>query len=126
MNEHPVLRVDREAPEPPFEQVRTQLAAGIAAGDLAAGTRLPPVRALAEELGLAVNTVARVYKELEADGLVETRGRNGTVVRSTDGHDGPDTSAAARRATEEFVVACRRLGLGRAEAVRLLEEHWGR
>jgi GntR family transcriptional regulator len=52
----------------------------VAAGLLRTGDRLPTVRALAARLGLATNTVARAYQELEADGLVSTRRRVGTVV----------------------------------------------
>ena len=62
---------------------------------LPAGTRLPTVRALAGGLGLAVNTVARVYKELEADGLVATEGRRGTRV--TGRVATPDAVRDARR-----------------------------
>ena len=72
------------------------------------------------ELGLAVNTVARVYKELEADGLVVTEGRRGTFVRST------HTGAAVDEVVAAYVEACRRQGLTRAEAVRLVEAGWSR
>jgi DNA-binding transcriptional regulator YhcF (GntR family) len=75
-----VITVDSDSSVPPFEQVRAQLAAQIAAGALVPGTRLRTVRQLADDLGLAVNTVARAYRELETAGLVETRGRGGTVV----------------------------------------------
>ena len=74
------MRIDPGAAVPPFEQVRAQFAAQIADGTLVVGTRLPTVRKLADDLGLAVNTVARAYRELESAGLVETRGRAGTVV----------------------------------------------
>ena len=74
---------DPAAAEPPFEQLRSQVARRAAAGDLAPGTRLPTVRALATELGLAANTVARAYRELEADGVVVTEGRRGTFVAAT-------------------------------------------
>ncbi|ROQ63970.1 DNA-binding transcriptional regulator YhcF (GntR family) [Rathayibacter sp. PhB152] len=67
-------------PRAPFEQIREGITAQIAAGSLLVGTRLPAVRTLAEELGVAPGTVARAYKELEAAGIVETRGRAGTVV----------------------------------------------
>ena len=76
----PQITIDLSAAEPPYEQVRAQIAGAVATGALAAGDRLPTVRALAADLGLAVNTVARAYKELEADGLVVTRRRAGTVV----------------------------------------------
>ncbi|MCJ1703667.1 MULTISPECIES: GntR family transcriptional regulator [unclassified Rathayibacter] len=67
-------------PRAPFEQIREGITAQVAAGSLLVGTRLPAVRTLAEELGVAPGTVARAYKELEAAGIVETRGRAGTVV----------------------------------------------
>ena len=113
-------QIDHDAEVPPFEQARSQIAGLIAAGDLPSGTRLPTVRALAGELGLAVNTVARVYKELEADGLVVTEGRRGTFVKST------STGAAVHDMTAAYVQACRRQGLTLAEALRLVETGWSR
>ena len=74
------IAINLRSPVPPFEQIRTQIASLISLGTLAAGTRLPTVRSLASDLGLAAGTVARAYKELELAGLVETRRRNGTVV----------------------------------------------
>ena len=71
---------DPSLPEPPFEQLRAQVARRAASGELPAGTKLPTVRALATELGLAANTVARAYRELEADGVVVTEGRRGTFI----------------------------------------------
>lgn len=74
------LRVDRDSDVAPFEQIRAGVVAAIDAGELAPGDRLPTIRGLAAELGLAPNTVAKAYRELEADGVVETRGRHGTQV----------------------------------------------
>ena len=122
MSDSPLAHVDRDDPEPPFEQVRSQIAGKVAAGVLAPGTRLPSVRALAEELDLAVNTVARVYKELESDGVVETRGRHGTVVRGSAAAAG----SSAERAVDAFVAECRRLGLTPSDAVRLVTDRWAR
>ena len=68
------------SPTPPFEQLRAQYVAAIASGELPPGSRLPTVRRLAGDLGLAPGTVARAYRELETTGLIETRGRNGTFV----------------------------------------------
>ena len=116
------VRVDATSATPPFEQVRSQVAARVASGDLPAGTRLPTVRALAAELGLAVNTVARVYRELEADGVVETLGRKGTFVRS----GATAGSAEAAAAAAAYVATCRATGLTEAEAVRLVADRWKR
>jgi DNA-binding transcriptional regulator YhcF (GntR family) len=107
---------DPRSPVPPYEQVRAQLARQVQAGELAPGTRLPTVRRLAADLGLAVNTVARAYRELERDGLVATRGRNGTVVAR--GND--EGLAAARDAAAEYADRVRRLGLPADRAVELV------
>ena len=76
----PLLRVDTGDPTPPYEQLRRQLAGLIGSGTLAPGDRLPPLRQLAADLGLAVGTVARAYRELELAGLVEKRRTAGTYV----------------------------------------------
>ena len=113
-------RPDPASPVAPYEQLRTQIAARAAAGELAPGTRLPPVRALAGELGLAPGTVARVYKELVADGVLVTEGRHGTRVRS----DAAPASAAT--AATAYVAACRASGTSLPDALRLVEQGWTR
>jgi DNA-binding transcriptional regulator YhcF (GntR family) len=111
-----VIVVDGASPVPPFEQVRAQLAAQIADGELVPGTRLPTVRQLADDLGLAVNTVARSYRELEAAGLVETRGRGGTVV-GTGGDQARDRLLAA---AQHYAALTRDIGLTAEEALRMV------
>ncbi len=111
-----VIVLDADSPLPPFEQVRAQLAGQIGAGGLVAGTRLPTVRRLAEELGLAANTVARAYRELEAAGLVDTRGRRGTVVSAA----GDRVRARMQAAAERYAGLSRELGVGAEEAVRFV------
>lgn len=115
-----VLPLDPSLPEPPFEQLRAQLATRVNSGELPAGTRLPTVRSLAVELHLAVNTVARAYKELESDGVIVTEGRRGTFVASR-----PMSTDVAGAATT-YVDSARRAGLTLPEAVRLMEQHWSR
>jgi DNA-binding transcriptional regulator YhcF (GntR family) len=80
MNQTTTLTVDPADPTPPYEQLRRQLHDLISSGALAEGYRLPPVRQLAGDLGLAVGTVARTYRELEQAGLVTTRRAAGTRV----------------------------------------------
>lgn len=65
---------------PPQEQIREQLHGLISSGLLAANERLPSVRQLASDLGVAPGTVAKVYKSLEAEGLLITRMGGGTRV----------------------------------------------
>lgn len=110
--------LDPDSATPPFEQLRAQVAARAATGDLPAGTRLPPVRTLAADLGVAPGTVARAYKELEADGVVVTEGRRGTFVAAA------EAPADATEAAAEYAATARRLGLTLPEATRLLEARW--
>ena len=88
------MTIDSESATAPFEQVRTQIASAVAAGQLSAGTKLPTVRQLSADLGLAANTVARAYRELEADAVIATHGRRGTFVRS-EVLDEPEAHAGA-------------------------------
>lgn len=113
------IRVDPHGALPPYEQIRAQYAAAIADGALAPGTRLPTVRRLAEDLGLAVNTVARAYRELEAAGLVVTRGRAGTVVASR-AEAAAQTEIAAHAHT--YLAHARRLGITLEEAVAAVRD----
>jgi DNA-binding transcriptional regulator YhcF (GntR family) len=76
-----ILEVDPAAALPPYEQLRQQVTAHVLGGGLAPGDRLPSIRQLANDLGLAAGTVGRAYRELEADGVVTTHGRHGTVVQ---------------------------------------------
>ncbi len=113
------ISVESGSAVPPFEQVRAQVIALVDAGELAPGARLPTVRALAEQLGVAANTVARAYRELEAAGVVETHGRHGTVVAARD-----ERERAAVEAATEYVRRARALGLGRDDAVARVTRAW--
>lgn len=97
MTQGPALRVVTSDPTPPYEQLRRQLVALIATGVLPPGERLPPLRQLAADLGLAVGTVARTYRELEAADLVVSRRGGGTRVRS----DLPVPASAAPQALQD-------------------------
>lgn len=110
--------IDPAAATAPYEQVRTQISAQVRRGSLPVGYKLPTVRGLAEELGLAANTVAKAYRALEADGVIETRGRNGTVVAAAG--DAADREAA--EAAYAYAERAHRLGLTRAAALAAIED----
>jgi DNA-binding transcriptional regulator YhcF (GntR family) len=111
-----IVRIDAGSPSPPYEQLRAQLARQITDRSLAVGTRLPTVRRLAADLGLAVNTVARSYRELEEAGLVETRGRAGTFVSAA----GEQSRERAREAAQRYAATVRGLGLDLDEALNIV------
>ena len=110
------VRVDQHAAKPLFDQLRTQIIDGIRDGRLSPGTRLPTVRELAGQMSLAVNTVARAYRELEAAGILETRGRFGTFVARVDPAD-----TAMATAAHTYVSAARALGVEKDDALRYVE-----
>jgi len=115
-----VIDLDHASGTPPYEQIRGQLAAHVDSGALQPGDRLPTVRRLAEDLGVATNTVARAYRELEQSGVIETRGRAGSFVT------GDHVTRKAKQAAVAYLAETRALGLSATEAlalVRNLEEH---
>lgn len=112
------ITIDPAAPEAPYEQLRAQIAARARSGDLPAGYKLPTVRGLAGELGLAVNTVAKAYRALETDGVIETRGRHGTFVAAA----GDAAAREASEAAQSYAHRARRLGLDRTAAQAAVED----
>jgi DNA-binding transcriptional regulator YhcF (GntR family) len=110
------VQADPHASQPLFDQLRNQIIEGIRAGRLPPGTRLPTVRELAAKLGMAVNTVARAYRELESAGILETRGRFGTFVARTDPAD-----AAMATAAHTYATAAKALGVDKDEALKYVE-----
>jgi DNA-binding transcriptional regulator YhcF (GntR family) len=111
-----MIVIDADSFVPPFEQVRTQIAAQVLDGTLVVGTRLPTVRRLADDLGLAVNTVARAYRELEEAGIVETRGRGGTIVTA----GGDQVRARAQAEAQRYANLIHKLGLDPGEGLRVV------
>jgi DNA-binding transcriptional regulator YhcF (GntR family) len=111
------IRVDPSSATPPFEQLRTGVIEQIRGGRLAAGAKLPTVRGLAEQLGVAANTVARAYRELEADGFIETRGRSGSFVAA----QGDAAERAAQQAARAYADRVQALGVDAATALRFVE-----
>ncbi|MGY0487479.1 GntR family transcriptional regulator [Streptomyces sp. WG-D5] len=102
----------------PYEQVRAQISELARSGALPVGYKLPTVRGLAEELGLAANTVAKAYRALETDGVIETRGRNGTFVASA----GDAAEREAVLAAQAYAERVRRLGLSKDAAHATVED----
>lgn len=111
-----MIVIDPSSPLPPFEQLRAGLVDAVASGELAPGARLPTVRRLAEDLGVAPGTVARAYRELEASGIIETRGRNGTFVA----FDADPARQQLQRAAAAFVEQVRELRVDADEALAVV------
>ncbi|MET3920373.1 GntR family transcriptional regulator [Arthrobacter sp. UYEF20] len=119
---------------PPYDQIRAQISSLITLGTLAPGTRLPTVRSLAADLGIAAGTVARAYKELEQAGLIETRRRNGTVVAGMAAPADPAgmsagmpaaLSAEVIAAVDRYIAEGRKAGLDDAALLAVVRARLG-
>jgi GntR family transcriptional regulator len=118
------FQLDSASGVPFYRQVIDQVLAGIATGGFARGERLPTVRALAVELAVNLNTVARAYKELEIRGVLSTQQGSGTFVAA-----GADVSIGEverrRRVSQlvdEFLARAAAQGLTLAEVRQALDE----
>jgi DNA-binding transcriptional regulator YhcF (GntR family) len=129
------VTIDPQGSVAPYEQLRSQVAARVADGRLPSGTRLPTVRATATALGLAANTVAKAYRALETDGVVETEGRRGTFVASRhrdgaavgpSGDGGQDGLDWLEEAVADVVKVARRRGMTLPETQRFVAQRWER
>lgn len=112
------LKIDIDDSAPPYEQVRARISEQARSGALPVGYRLPTVRGLAESLGLAANTVAKAYRALEADGVIETRGRNGTFVAAAGSAADRELASAA----QAYAERARRLGLNEEAALAAVRD----
>jgi GntR family transcriptional regulator len=110
------LVVDDTSESPPYRQIVEQIRAAIERGDLQPQTALSPVRQLAGDLGVAPNTVARAYAELQSEGWLVGDGRRGTRVASQiPAHDRRARARALRESIERFFASLQTRGFTKAE-----------
>ena len=119
-----IIRVDPDDPTPVYEQIRAQVTMMAATGTLAVGTRLPTIRQLASDLGLAKGTIAKAYEELDRDGVIVTRGRRGSFIQVPSVGEGKIVESKLRAAAEAFAVAAIQVGADRDTAVAAVNEAW--
>ncbi len=105
---------------PPTDQIHDQIRGLVATGRLAAGERLPSVRQLAQDLGVAPGTVAKSYRALEAGGFVVSRAGSGTRVSPTASATPLPVMEAAQRLARASVNA----GTDLDDTIRILRAVW--
>lgn len=120
-----LIRVDARAALPVYEQIRQQIERMVVAGTLAKGSRLPTIRQLSTDLGIAKGTVAKAYGLLEAATIIESRGHKGTFVLSAS-KPSADAGVEAQVAADAFVVTARQAGLTLEQASECVEAAWHR
>jgi len=111
----PYLTVDSNLEIPPYQQVAEQIRAGIERGELQPDSPLPTVRQLAGDLGIAPNTVAGAYTELQSVGWMVSDGRRGTRVAGSLPVNGRTRMQTLREAAERFVESLRHRGFSAEE-----------
>ena len=116
-----ILEIDPGSAIPPFEQIRGQITELATSGELPEGARLPTIRQLAGDLGLAAGTVARAYRELEASGVVLSRRRHGTTIAPVPRPNAREVRVGLASAARTYALAVRTLGVDREAAVAALE-----
>ena len=110
------LSVDPGLDAPPFHQIADQLREYIERGEMRPGDLLPTVRQLASDLGVAPNTVARAYTDLQDGGWLTSDGRRGTrIARSTPADNAPARAAVLGRDIEGYVSKLRNRGYSKNE-----------
>ena len=110
-----LLRLDFSGDAPIYQQIRDQVVAAIASGELRPGERLPTIRALAEECGINMMTASKAYQLLKAEGYITTGRRDGAVVRLPAGAPAPRPLEGLRLRLCELRLA----GMGREEVLEL-------
>jgi DNA-binding transcriptional regulator YhcF (GntR family) len=108
--------IDAGSTTPPFEQLRRQVLDAVDTGILAPGDKLPTVRDLAKELGISPDAVARAYRALGRDAIIETRGRHGSFVSAV----GDPAHKQVQLAAVAYADRVASLGLDADEALSIV------
>ncbi len=117
-----IITVDPRSGVPLYLQLIEQVKRAVALGTLAAGERLPTVKQLALDLSINPNTVARAFRDLERDAIIETSPGRGSFVRSDDAVDASKRSVETlvEKTLDDAVREAKSVGLLRSQTQALL------
>ncbi len=119
-----LLIVDPSMPLPVYEQLREQIVRMVASGTLEPGHRLPTIRQLAADLGLAKGTVSKAYEMLESDAVIATRGRKGSFVLGPQENTAVDRISGLAQPIDALVVTAKQLGADIDEVRAAFDKAW--
>ena len=114
-----LIRVDPSSEAPIFEQLAASVRAEVARGSLVPGDRLPSAREVSEALEVNIHTVLHAYQELRDEGLVDLRRGRGAVIT-----DQATTNVELQPSVRALVAEARRLGIGPATVIALINEEF--
>ena len=119
------LSVLPNIPVPAYRQLYDQISQQILSGELKAGTTLPPIRTVSNELGISVITVRNAWDALISDGLVESRTGSGCFVAGVSSNELEKRRLeAVKEPIEELVSSAKKLGFTKEELIKLLDERF--
>lgn len=112
------ITIDEKDRRPIYLQVVDEIKSLIAKGELREGTQLPPVRQVAANLGVNLNTIATAYRELQEEGLISIKHGAGAIVTSSIANKNDDLRRPLRGALTQLVLA----GLSSTEILEIVTE----
>jgi len=114
------ITVDESDRRPIYRQVADEIKGLIARGELREGMALPPVRQIAADLGVNLNTIAAAYRELQKEGLLKVRHGSGALVSA--GRIGQQNDSELRKALRSSLAHLALAGLPRSEILTIVNE----
>jgi DNA-binding transcriptional regulator YhcF (GntR family) len=120
------IEVERGSEEPVYAQVARQVREHVVAGRLRAGEPLPSVRTLASDLGVNLNTIARAYRQLEEEGFVLIRDREGAQVAAPSPRADATRIGPLREELQSVLARLRQAGAAPDRIARMVKDELGK
>ncbi len=113
--------INYSAKEPIYEQIKSQMLSLISSGAIKSGDKLPSIRMLASQLNINVNTIKKVFAQLEEDGVIVTVIGSGSYVAET-AYRNPNVMEKAETKLRDSIRTATSAGLTKAEILKIVSE----
>lgn len=115
-----MLKIDTGSAVPVYEQLKRQIKLGIVSGEYPPDIKMPSIRQLASQLTINPNTIAKVYRQLENEGFLQSRAGSGFFVKLEKEHIGKTRKKLLAEMAEEFISKSIELGFTPEELINTL------
>jgi len=115
-----MLKIDAGSAVPVYEQLKRQIKLGIVSGEYPPDSRMPSIRQLASQLTINPNTIAKVYRQLESEGFLQSRTGSGFFVRLEQEHIDETRKTLLAEMAEEFISKSIELGFTPEELINTI------
>ncbi len=117
--------LSQKSDKPIYTQIYEQISNQILTGEISAGEKLPPIRAVAVNLRISVIPVKQAWEQLEREGFISTAAGRGTFVNQLENHEiSGKRNAAAEEILTKATDACREMGLGLEEIIEIIKRNF--